>query len=115
MRNRFLLSFIFFGLLQFLISGAAYADEIRPGYLALTESTENVFSVVWKVPAKGDKKLALNAVLPDNCKDQTTPYVQLINAAYIQHWIIVCDKGLVDQSISIAGLATTNTDVLLRI
>ena len=102
-------------LLQFFISSISIADEIRPGYLELKENSENTFSVIWKVPAKGDKKLALYANLPASCQDKTQPYAQLINDAYIQRRIVACDQGLLEQTLSIAGLATTNTDVLLRI
>ena len=104
-----------FCLLQFLISSVSIADEIRPGYLELKESSENTFSVIWKVPAKGDKKLALYAKLPADCQNKTQPYAQMINAAYIERWIIACERGLLEQTISISGLATTNTDVLVRI
>lgn len=104
-----------FCVLQFFICSITVADEIRPGYLALKENSANIFSVTWKVPARGDKKLALYAKLPDSCKNKTQPYAQLINNAYIQHWIIACDKGLAEQSISISGLSATSTDVLLRL
>jgi len=104
-----------FCLLQFFICSIAVADEIRPAYLALKENSENVFSVIWKVPAKGDKKLALYANLPTSCQNKSQPYAQLINNAYIQHWMIACDEGLLEKTISISGLATTSTDVLLRL
>jgi len=104
-----------FWLLQLFFSSVSVADEIRPGYLELKENSENIFSVIWKIPAKGDKKLALHAKLPPDCQDKTQPYAQLINGAYIQRWIIACDQGLLEQSISISGLATTSTDVLLRV
>ncbi len=103
------------GCILFWFAALSVADEVRPGYLELKESGHNVFSVVWKVPAKGDKKLSLKAQLPDNCKDKTQANAQLINGAYIQRWIIVCDGGLVEKTISIAGLDATNTDVLLRL
>jgi len=117
MRRRvvFAFSIALFWLLQLFASSISFADEIRPGYLELTESSENIFSVIWKVPAKGDKKLALYATLPATCTDKTKPYSQLINNAFIQRWIVACDQGLFQQSISISGLATTNTDVLLRL
>lgn len=102
-------------LVLLLLSGLTVADEIRPGYLELIESSQNIFSVLWKVPAKGNKKLSLQAELPDNCKNKTQANMQLINAAYIQRWISFCDGGLADKTIAISGLATTNTDVLLRI
>jgi len=94
---------------------SSVADEIRPGYLELKESSPNVFSVLWKVPAKGNMKLGLYAQLPQGCQEKTQPHAQLINNAYIQRWIVVCEAGLLEQSISISGLATTNTDVLVRL
>ncbi|GMR18443.1 MAG: HupE/UreJ family protein [Gammaproteobacteria bacterium] len=97
------------------LSGLTFADEIRPGYLELIESSQNIFSVLWKVPAKGGRKLSLKAELPDSCKDKTQANTQLINGAYIRRWIVVCDGGLADKTISISGLESTNTDVLLRI
>ncbi len=112
-RRTIFLSVVF--ILQLFISSISIADEIRPGYLELKESSENIFSVIWKVPAKGDKKLALYAKLPANCQNKIQPYAQLVNAAYIERWIIACDQSLLEQTISISGLTTTNTDVLLRI
>ena len=97
------------------LTSLSFADEIRPGYLELKESSQNVFSVLWKVPTKGEKKLNLELQLPDNCINKSQANSQLINGAYIQRWITVCDGGLVEQSISIIGLDTTNTDVLLRL
>ena len=103
------------GIFLFWLTGLSVADEIRPGYLEIKESTHHIFSVVWKVPAKGNKKLGLDAQLPVNCKNKTPPNAQLINGAYIQRWLVACDGGLVDQSITIAGLESTSTDVLLRL
>ena len=103
------------GFLLFCLAHLSYADEIRPGYLELRENSQNIFSVLWKVPAKGDKRLSLQAQLPVNCINKTQPHTQLINSAYIQRWVVICDGGLVEQSVSVAGLDTTNTDVLLRL
>jgi len=106
---------IYFGL-ALLCSGVnAYADEIRPGYLELKENSPNIFSVLWKVPAKGDRKLSLDAQLPENCIEKSQPNSQLINNAYIQRWLVVCKNGLIDQTLVIRGLKSTNTDVLLRL
>ena len=102
-------------LLQFFINSISVADEIRPGYLELKESSENIFSVIWKVPAKGDKKLALYTKFPADCYNKTQPHAQLIGGAYIQRWIIACEQGLLKQSISVSGLDATNTDILLRV
>ncbi|MEH6609205.1 MAG: HupE/UreJ family protein [Halioglobus sp.] len=103
------------GFILLFFANLSFADEIRPGYLEITENSPNIFSVLWKVPAKGDKKLSLQAQLPANCINKSPPNTQLINAAYIQRWIVACDGGLVEQSISIKGLGSTNTDVLLHV
>ena len=103
------------GFILLCLANLSFADEIRPGYLEITENSHNIFSVLWKVPAKGDKKLSLHAQLPANCINKSPPNTQLINAAYIQRWIVACDGGLVEQSISIKGLGSTNTDVLLHL
>ncbi len=93
----------------------ATADEIRPGYLELKENSPNIFSVLWKVPAKGDRKLSLAAQLPENCIEKSRPNSQFINSAYLQRWLVVCENGLFDQTLAIRGLKSTSTDVLLRL
>jgi hydrogenase/urease accessory protein HupE len=103
------------GFVLFCLAQLSLADEIRPGYLEIKENSENIFSVLWKVPAKGNKKLSLLAQLPANCVNKTQANTQFINASYIQRWITTCEGGLVDQSISIAGLESTSTDVILQL
>ncbi len=102
-------------LLLLFLAITSFADEIRPGYLELTENSQDVFSVLWKIPAKGNRALNLQARLPDNCKNSTPPHTQSVNGAYIQRWLVVCNGGLVDQTLSISGLESTSTDVLLRL
>lgn len=106
---------IVIGFVLFWLTGLSVADEIRPGYLEIKENSRHVYSVVWKVPAKGDKKLGLDAQFPVNCKNKTPPNARLINGAYIQRWLVACEGGLIDQFITIDGLESTSTDVLLRL
>ncbi|WP_455218726.1 HupE/UreJ family protein [Kaarinaea lacus] len=106
---------VMFLLLGFCLVGTSHADEIRPGYLELKETNENIFSVVWKVPAKGDKKLKLEALLPANCAEKSSPNAQFIGGAYIARWIVSCEGGIVEQPITVDGLQFTSTDVLLRL
>jgi hydrogenase/urease accessory protein HupE len=111
MMNRILCFLLLWGL---CLTGGTFADEIRPGYLELKETSHNIFSVLWKVPAKGDKKLSLKAQLPVNCRNKIPLNGQFVNGAYIQRWIVDCEDGLIERSISIEGLQLTNTDVLLH-
>ncbi len=113
--RRIVFSLVLICLASVLSATVSIADEIRPAYLELKESSQNIFTVLWKVPAKGNKKLSLNVKLPANCNNKTLPSAQLLNAAYIQRWAVVCEDGLVGKTISIAGLESTNTDVLLRL
>jgi len=102
-------------LVLLFLAGTSVADEVRPGYLQLKETTPDVFSVLWKVPAKGDMKLGMDVLLPDSCKESSSNNEQLINGAYIKRWIVPCKGGLVGKDISIAGLAMSSTDVLLHL
>ncbi len=97
------------------ISTSLYADEVRPGYLELKEKIPNSFSVILKVPAKGDKKLSLQAVLPKNCKNVLEKSSAFLAAAYIERWSVQCEMGIVNNTIKIEGLSNTNTDLLLRL
>jgi len=103
------------GSVLFCLANFSFADEVRPGYLELKENSANIFSVLWKVPAKGNKKLNLQAQLPTNCIDKIPANIQLVNGAYIQRWIVACEGGLIERTISVAGLGSTSTDVLLRL
>ena len=106
---------IIFSCLLFFFASLSIADEIRPGYLQIKQNSNNLYSVLWKVPAKGDKKLSLQLRLPKNCIDKTTPTTQLINSSYIQRWIVSCADGLKNKVISINGLDMTSTDVLIHL
>ena len=88
-------------LILFFSATASFADEIRPGYLELKESSQDIFSVLWKVSAIGNKKLSLQAQLPDNCVDKAQAASQLVNGAYIQRWLVTCEGGLLDKTLSI--------------
>ena len=66
----------------------SFADEVRPAYLEIKENTSNLYSVLWKVPAKGDKKLSLQPLFHNDCVDKTQAITQQVNASYIQRWMI---------------------------
>ena len=91
------------------------ADEVRPCYLELTEKTTNNFSVVFKVPAKGDKKLSLQVSLPQSCEKSTPLHTQFRKSIYTEKYDIRCQKTLAENSITIEGLQNTRTDLLLRL
>jgi hydrogenase/urease accessory protein HupE len=93
----------------------AAAHELRPAYLELTEGPAGQFSVLWKVPAAGDRRLGLYLRLPETCRNITEPLGVIENVSHFERWKVSCDGGLKNQSITIDGLRSTLTDVLARI
>jgi hydrogenase/urease accessory protein HupE len=93
----------------------ATAHELRPAYLELTEATPGQYSVLWKVPAAGDRRLGLYLRLPETCRNITEPVGVIENVTYFERSKVSCDGGLKNQSITIDGLRSTLTDVLARI
>ena len=58
---------VMFGTLLALASYATLAHEVRPAFLHLTEIERGVFEVLWKQPVMGDRRLALEPLLPEDC------------------------------------------------
>jgi len=93
----------------------AAAHEVRPGYLEIVETAPFRYDVLWKVPARGEARLVLNAALPDNCRQRGDVTTVSDSAAIIKRWTVECDGGLTGRTITIDGLQTTFTDVLARV
>ena len=96
------------------LSGTARAHEVRPGYLELRQLDAGSWDVLWKVPAKGERRLALNVQLPDDCSNAEAG-TRLVGGAYIERWRTQCAQELVGRKVVISGLAATRTDVLARV
>jgi hydrogenase/urease accessory protein HupE len=97
-----------------LLPGVLAAHEVRPGYLQISEVGPGSYDVLWKVPARGEYRLALYARLPPGCTEATDAG-SLVGGAFMTRWRARCRGGLIDKRISIDGLAATRTDVLVRI
>ncbi len=98
-----------------LLTGQVCAHEMRPGYLEIKEVTPASYSVLWKVPMRGDMRLQLDPQFPDMCSAVVPPAARSAGGAMISRWTILCDSSLADQRIVIAGLENTLTDVLARV
>ena len=107
---------IFACLFVFSAAGiTAAAHELRPAFLELAEIAPEEFDVVWKVPARGEARLALDATLPETCEETTPRMVSDTGSAVSSRWRVRCDGGLAGKTITIDGLSATYTDVLVRI
>lgn len=93
----------------------ASADELRPAFLSIREKAPGKFAVIWKVPAAGDRRLALYARLPDACTPESESIKGFESGSYFERWTVDCLDGLSGQPIAIEGLAESAADVLVRI
>ncbi len=96
------------------LAPAAVAHEIRPAFLQIREVEPATYDLLWKTPAQGDMRLALNVILPPNCANASEPRSTMVDAAVIQRWRTACDGGLIGQTIAIENLDQTLTDTILR-
>ncbi|CAB3801259.1 HupE/UreJ family protein [Pararobbsia alpina] len=109
-------------ILRLVLAAGAYAHgmpvlahEVRPAYLEITESTPGRFAVLLKLPQVGDQVFGLAPVWPDRCSDASAPSRELLGHFAVERRLVDCKGGLAGQRIEIDGLATTMTDVLVRI
>jgi hydrogenase/urease accessory protein HupE len=91
------------------------AHEARPGFLELRETEPGRYSFLWKKPAGGEVEIAIAPVIPDGCRLQTADRQQLSPGAVIVRGTLACEGGLAGRTIAVAGLASTITDVLVRV
>ena len=98
-----------------LLAATARAHELRPGYLKVTQTGENTYDVVFKVPAKGNRRLGIYARFPEGVKTTREPVGRFVGGSYVERFSVKCPTELSGQKIYIAGLRKMMTDVLVRI
>jgi hydrogenase/urease accessory protein HupE len=98
----------------YFVPVSVQADQIRPAYLEISELTQDTWDLLWKVPAKGDKRQALHVKFPTTCTEGTRGS-RFVGNAYVERWRLICDEGLIGQEVHISGLAESRTDVLVRV
>jgi hydrogenase/urease accessory protein HupE len=108
--------FMLLSLAGSLLSPAAQAHEVRPGYLELRQTAPDTYDLLFKLPARGEEfRLALYVGLPEGTQDVAAPRALFTSAAYVERRTIRRDGGLTGHAIAIEGLAASFTDVLVRV
>jgi len=103
-------------ILLITFASGAFAHEMRPAYLELRQTGADTYDVLWKVPGKGDnQRLALFVELPEGSSNVTEPRASMINNAFTERWSVTRPGGLTGGTITIAGLSSSMTDVLVRL
>ena len=93
----------------------AEAHDLKPSYLAITESAPDTYSVLWKAPAMGEMRLAVYPRLPESAAETTPREGAFMNDAYIERWTVSAPTGFAGETIAFDGLAESRTDVIVRI
>lgn len=98
----------------FLSVAPAAAHEVRPAYLEIRETAAGEYDILWKTPAQGVMRLALDVVLPEGCETVGAPRTILVDASVLARWREICPDGLVGKEIGVDRLDATLTDALVR-
>ncbi len=102
-------------LLASTIALSAHADVFRPAYLELREAGSDRYEVMWKVPAQGDMRLAVQVRFPVGTIQVTPPQGLFVGTAFIERWQITRAGGFIGEPISIDGIDAGVTDVIVRV
>ncbi len=101
-------------LLALLASVPAKADELRPGYLEITQADARVWHVRLKAPVKGGLAANGNPAMPDFCT-AGPPVRRFEEGSFYSDWRYDCAQPLVGAKVGLSGLDKTVTDALVRI
>ena len=109
-----------FALLACCLASVTHADVFRPAYLELREagrddSGADLYDVMWKRPALGDSRLAIQIRFPQGTTRVNPPRGVFNETAYIERWQISRPGGLTGQTLSIDGIVGGVTDIIVRI
>ena len=96
-------------------AAAAFAHEMRPGFLELRETGPSTYSFLWKKPSGGEVEILIAPVIPQGCTLATPGRQQLSPGSVIVRGVLTCPGGLAGKTIAIAGLESTVTDVFVRL
>lgn len=101
-------------LLLFALVAPAQADELRPGYLELTQVSASAWRLVWKAPIRGGLATQAAPQLPRDCISSRQSR-EIVASALVVVSQVRCAKPLTGRVITLTGLDRTFTDTLVRI
>lgn len=101
-------------LVLFMAALPAHADELRPGYLELTQSDQRTWAIVWKAPVLGGLAASAAPLLPAFCR-VTMDRPILSGGALVAAGRADCRRSLDGTAVGLSGLEPGGTDTLLRI
>lgn len=106
--------YLVFLIMLLTITATTRADELRPGYLELTQQSASAWRMVWKAPIKGGLASNARPMLPTYCSAVMVSRT-IVNGAVVVVSDVRCARDLAGQQIGLTGLYATFTDALVRI
>jgi hypothetical protein len=107
------------GLLTLLLLALALpvkADEFRPAYLQLTQTSADSYDVLWKSPALDENTpLKVRPVFPAGVSEQGARRSSFAAGTLRQRWRINVPSGLNGKAIEFPALADSRIDILVRL
>lgn len=92
------------------------AHEIRPAYLEIREQADHSLQITWKQPLMGEYGIPLHPSLSSGWLVDSLAQSNSTAAYLIKRWQVPANHQPLDQqTISIAGLEKTMTDVLVQV
>ena len=92
----------------------AAADELKPGYLELTQTAPLSWRLVWKAPLKAGLAGVATPDLPPDCVIAAS-HSALVGVVVATEGMVTCARPLTGREIGLNGLENTVSDVLVRI
>jgi len=77
-----------------LLACSASAHDARPGYVQVTETEANIYSVSWKVPASVPGNALPYPTLPEDCASERQPAWRQSGGEYLGTQRFVCEQSL---------------------
>ncbi|RDH85531.1 MAG: hypothetical protein DIZ78_11375 [endosymbiont of Escarpia spicata] len=102
------------GVLLLTLVTQAVGHEFRPGFLRIQQVSPNTYDMLWRVPARGNLRLALDIHLPDSCTTLGDRLRAHQGTAFVDRWTVTCSGGLAGNILAVDGLSSVATDVLVR-
>jgi hypothetical protein len=93
----------------------AFAHEVRPAYLELTEEAPDTFGILFKTPMLGDLRLALTVGFSGPVEPLSPVLSRRTEDAMVQTWRVRASNGITGNQVRVIGLENTLTDALLRV
>jgi hydrogenase/urease accessory protein HupE len=97
-----------------LTSLPVQADELRPGYLELTQQDSAHWKLVWKAPVLGGLATRTRPAFPKFCT-QSEPVARVDGMVLVAESRLTCSKDLVGSQVGLTGMDAAFADALLRV